>query len=182
MYLPKLTRGEINLWGFLFSFIDDFFFDILLIEQSYSTPTGNTWYLSALFIVFPIFCLFIQIRNRYYTTIISLLYILLYYGIAGVNGCYVSLGALPRVLAALCIGTFVYEITVIFNDYFLSANKVTLTFIELCFLFYQLLCYTKISFLQDLLFYVLQYASQLCFRAIHIPRNYKGILLLILEN
>lgn len=128
----RLLSGELNIKGFIFSFVDDFVFDILLIIESYSESLiVPLWYLSALFIIFPIFSLLMQIRNRYWILFITSFYSLFYYGLMGVTGNRTYPNNFLRVIAGLCIGAFIYELIYAFSDYISKINKMILTIIEI---------------------------------------------------
>ena len=52
--------------NFIINLMGDFIFDVLLISDSFGEPLiGPLWYVSAMLIVFPFFCLLVQIKNRY---------------------------------------------------------------------------------------------------------------------
>lgn len=136
MYLlnltPKLLSGELNIKGFIFSFTDDFIFENLLIIESYNEPlVVPLWYLSTLFIVFPLFSWLMQIRNRYWIICITSIYSLFYYGIMGVTGNRTYHNDFLSVIAGLCIGAFIYEFIYSFSDYISKINKLILTVIEI---------------------------------------------------
>lgn len=128
----KVVYGEHNLKSLLFGLNEKFFFDILLITGSFSVPmVGTLWYLSALLIVFPLFCRAVQIRNRYWVLYVSFLTAVLYYGICGVYNEFTPPMSLARVFSGLCIGSFLYELTYILGNYFVKLNKLVLTLIEI---------------------------------------------------
>ncbi len=131
-FLPSFLFGSLSIKGFLFSFTQDYIFDILLISESYSHPlVPPLWYLSALIIVFPLFSWLTQIKNRYWIIIITSFYTLFYYGIVGFIGHRVYLTDLLRVLAGMCLGTFVYEILYSLSYYFNRISKIVLTVVEI---------------------------------------------------
>lgn len=125
--IPKLMSGELNINGFIFGFVDNYIFDILFVIESYSRSlVAPLWYLGAMFIIFPLFSWLMQIRNRYVIMIISSLYSLFYYGvIASIgNDCL-------RVIAGLCVGTFIYEFIYTFGEYINKINKIVLSLLEI---------------------------------------------------
>ena len=132
MYIMTLTNqlrlGEINIKGFIFGFFDNFVFDILYLTRSFGELplVGPLWYLSAMFIGFPVLSIFVQLRNRYWIMLISFSYPLYYYGHYG----FVRNHDILRVLAAMCLGVFIYEVVHGFRQYINSINKILLTCIE----------------------------------------------------
>lgn len=80
-----------NNWSiknFLFSFSENFIFDILLLTNFYLRPeVGPLWYLSAMFIVFPIFSCIMQIKNRYLILLFSFICSGIYYFNANICVC-----------------------------------------------------------------------------------------------
>ena len=132
--VPDLLSGVINIKGATFIFLEGYFFDNLFIANSYHHPLlSPTWFLSAMFIVFPLFTLILQIHNRYMIIIINAMYTLLYYGIRGIVSASRTHGyeSLLRVFAGLCLGAFIYEMVYVFNDYINKVNKALLTVIEI---------------------------------------------------
>lgn len=131
--IPKLVAGELNIKGFIFSFVDDFVFDILLITESYVKPPLDAplWYISAMFIIFPLFSWLMQIRNRYWIIFITSTYSLFFYGVNGVIDYTSTYKDLLRVMAGLCIGAFIYEFIYAFSDYISKINKNVLTLLEI---------------------------------------------------
>ena len=148
MYVTTLTSqlisGEINIKGFFFGFFDNFIFDIMFLTRSFGEfpLVGTLWYLSAMFIGFPILSWFVQLRNRYWIMLISILYPLYYYGHYG----FVRDHDILRVLAAMCLGVFIYEVIYSFYSYISSMNKTFLTCVEtFTFLFPLLTTYFNIG-------------------------------------
>lgn len=111
----------------LHSFLD-MIREILLISRS-DGNVGVLWYLSAMFIVFPLFCCFCQIKSKYFTYIISIFYCIYYYER------YVSAVDYPdhlyRALAGLLLGVIVYFfVSIIKQINFSKLGKVIITLIE----------------------------------------------------
>ncbi len=131
--IPRLLAGELNIKGFIFSFVDDFIFDILLVTESYNKQplNGSLWYISAMFIIFPLFSWLMQIRNRYWILFITSIYSLFYYGAMGVRAFTLSYQDFFRIITGLCLGALVYELIYVFSDYINKTNKYILTVIEI---------------------------------------------------
>lgn len=132
-----------NLSGTI-SWLSDFPLELLLVGSSYTKPElVPLWYLSTMFIVFPIFCMLLQHKNKYFVTIISFIVPLIYYGAFGVADNWTFPLNLSRAFSAMLLGTFSYYS----NDYLLKnlyskINKKWLTIIELlCFILPVLACY-----------------------------------------
>lgn len=86
-------------------------FEFLLVGSSYTTPhLVPIWYLSALFIVFPIFCLFFQIKNAQVRCVFELLLPLIFYGYAGIADNWKFPMNLFRTLSGLLLGALVFDL------------------------------------------------------------------------
>lgn len=94
------------------------------------TLVGSLWFLSAMFIVFPLFSMLVQLRNRYNIIVATALYALFYYGVEGVVDNRVYPNDFLRVMAGMCLGAFIYEITYVLGEYVYKINKKILTVIE----------------------------------------------------
>lgn len=95
------------------SLINDMPFEIGFLSTASSTEVpavAPLWYLSAMFLVFPLFCLFIQIKNKYLFYFVSFLAPVLYYGAFGVSGKWEYPHYLLRTAASLLLGGVVYGI------------------------------------------------------------------------
>lgn len=130
----NVVSGELNIIGALFALTEKFYTDILLVTESFThLAIGPLWYLSALFIVFPLFCLLMQLRNRYWIMFTTATYSLLYYGVFGfgIDDLHNPPCTFYRVVAGMCVGAFIYEFVYAFNDYIKNINKWISTIIEL---------------------------------------------------
>lgn len=129
--LPKLLSSELNVNGFLFGFTDNFLFDILFVTNSYSRPLLiPIWYLSAMFIAFPLFTWLVQILDRYLVMVVSALFTLLCFGVVYSSN-YIGIKSIIRTIYGLCLGAFIYEFVYVFNNYLNKANKIITTLIEI---------------------------------------------------
>jgi len=126
------------------SWLSDFPFELLLIGSSYTKPElVPLWYLSAMFLVFPIFCILLQQKNKYFVTIVSFIIPIIYYGTFGVADNWIFPLNLCRAFSAMLLGTFSYYANdYLFENLYSRINKKYLTIIELlCFLFPIVACY-----------------------------------------
>lgn len=116
-------------WGSISNVIFDMFLITSSIPNTF-TLVGSLWFLSAMFIVFPLFSMIVQLRNRYNIIIVTALYALFYYGIQGVADNRAYPNDFLRVMAGMCLGAFIYEITYVFGKYIYKINKKILTVVE----------------------------------------------------
>lgn len=143
-----ITQGVVGIiykgwtWkDFVINFMGDFTFDVLLISDSFSHPLITPlWYVSAMIIVFPFFCLFAQIKNRYTKVLICIIYPLMYYGWTGVTGNRAFPHDMLRVLAGMMLGLLLYEFSVIFEEHIKRVPMTGLTLIELLAFAYPIYC------------------------------------------
>lgn len=106
--------------------------DILLITDTYQAPLVlPLWYLSAMLIIFPLFCCFVQWKKRYHILYISVVYSLMYYGIRGVTGGIEAPYDFFRVMAGLMLGVFIYEINTIFDKSIGGISSLKLAVLEI---------------------------------------------------
>ncbi len=83
--------------------------ELLLLSSSYGRAhLGPIWFLSAMFLVFPLFCFLIRILPKYLVCMVTFLWPVCYYGIVGVTGKRDVPHDLLRASAALCIGVVVW--------------------------------------------------------------------------
>lgn len=114
-------------------------FDVLLLTSSFYEqfmPMRPLWFLTALFIAFPIFCLMCQIKSKNFLYMLSFYVPLYYYGRYDLQyaPCTFPWNVL-RALAALFLGVFVYALCAVLKKMKFSAvHKVCLTFIEMAML------------------------------------------------
>ena len=143
-----ITQGVVGLlysewtWkNFIINFMGDFAFDVLLISNTYSHPLiAPLWYISAMMFVFPFFCIFVQIKNRYTKVLICIIYPLMYYGWNGVTGNREFPHDMLRVFAGLMLGLLLYEFSVIFENHIRRTPKMIITIIELLAFTYPIYC------------------------------------------
>ena len=143
-----VTQGVVGIiysewtWkNFVINLMGDFTFDVLLISDSFSHPLiVPLWYVSAMIIVFPFFCLLVQIKNRYTKVLISIIYPLMYFGWIGVTGNRTFPHNMLRVLAGMMLGLLLYEFSMIFEEYIRKTPKSVITLIELLAFAYPIYC------------------------------------------
>lgn len=130
LLVPLLVNGQLNFEEFLLSFTTDMPFDLLLISDAYAAPlVAPLWYLSALIVVFPIFCYLLLRLDKYQIMVFSALYFILYYSYFGINGECAK--AFLRMIAGLAVGSFLFELSVMYEKYIKNISKSTLTIVEL---------------------------------------------------
>lgn len=109
--------------------------DLLLITESYQTPLVlPLWYLSAMIMIFPLFGVLMQLKNRYWILYFSFIYPLIFYGLRGVTGGVEVPHDMFRVMAGLMLGAFAYEINVICDCSLRKISVAKLTIAEFLFL------------------------------------------------
>lgn len=132
----------------------DMILEMTLVHTNYLIPP--LWFISALIIIFPLFCCLLQIKSRYFMIITFLFYSVYYYRACGVNGLNTAFPMyLFRVLAGLMLGALIYccseelnkkkisritsvvltvveEVLMIFVLYSTYKNKSYFTFMLLC--------------------------------------------------
>lgn len=89
--------------------------EMLLITRGDSN-VGTLWFLSAMLIVFPIFCCMCQMKAKHFFYIISLLYVILYYEKYDVKSLCFYPEHIYRALAGLLLGVLVYSFVEIINQ------------------------------------------------------------------
>ena len=149
--LAWITQGIIQMknagWSlkvFIATFLGDFSFDLLLISDSYTYPlVVPIWYVSSLFIVFPLFIVFVQIMDRYTKIILCIIVPLLYYGWVGVTGNRSFPHDMLRVFVGMMLGVLIYEAYIVFKDSICKIPKIILTFIEFVCWVYPIICSYK---------------------------------------
>jgi len=119
---------------FLTSFLGDFAFDLLWLSTF--PLVAPLWYLSAMIIVFPFFCWFIQRENRYMTLLVCFSYVIIFYGSEGVTTARSFLFDIFRVLAGLMLGALIYEINYVFGELLMKINSSICTSIEILLLLF----------------------------------------------
>lgn len=143
-----ITQGVVGIiysgwtWkNFVINLMGDFTFDLLLISDTFTHPlVSPLWYVSAMLIVFPFFCLFVQIKNRYTKVLICIIYPLMYYGWIGVTGNREFPHDMLRVLAGMMLGLLLYEFSVIFEEHIRKVPIMVITLIELLAFAYPIYC------------------------------------------
>lgn len=131
-YIPGLVSKEYNVIGLFWTVFQDYFFDILFLIEIYQKPLlGTLWYLSAIFIIFPLFILLVQFKNKHTLLIVTFLYPLLYYGRMSVVCDTEYPYAFFRVFAGMCIGASIFYCIFLFENYIKRINVRLLTAIEL---------------------------------------------------
>jgi peptidoglycan/LPS O-acetylase OafA/YrhL len=148
--LAWVTKGFIGLregWSsesFVDNFLGDFAFDLLLISGSYTRPlVAPLWYLSAMLIVFPLFALFAQMKNRYLRLILCLFIPIMYYGWVGVSGKRDFPHDMLRVFVGMMLGVVIYEFVNSFSRW-MERKKLPVSVIELAALLFPIVgCYNN---------------------------------------
>lgn len=111
VYSIRLINGETGMLETVSAVLNNYFSELLLVSVSYGYPlSGQLWFVSAMFMVFPLFCIFVQLKDRYVIIISSSLFSMMYYGINESFG-HDTVGgvALLRAVAGLCLGSLIYE-------------------------------------------------------------------------
>ncbi|MBR0481178.1 MAG: acyltransferase, partial [Firmicutes bacterium] len=144
-YFTQAAAGLVfNGWTwreFLINFMGDFTFDVLLLTDTFTNfMVVPLWYISALLIVFPFFCLLAQLKNRYTKVLVCLVYPLMYFGWLGVTGNRTFPRDMLRAMAGMMLGLVVYEFSVIFKAGIERIPKGWLTLIELVTFVYPVFC------------------------------------------
>lgn len=116
-------------------------FDLLLLSQIFTESFRTSpivvplWFLSSMFIVFPLFCLICQIKSKYTLYIFSFLEVSLYYGYFGIMDVHANPMGLLRTFSGLMLGIVTYALS---NELkrinFNKITKITLTIVEQGFL------------------------------------------------
>lgn len=76
-FLDKFLINELHLGNLT----EQLFFDMLLLSSSYGYPAvAALWFLSAMLLVFPVFCLFVQSKNKYFIMLVGFLIPIYYFG------------------------------------------------------------------------------------------------------
>lgn len=114
--------------------ITNFPFEALLLSDAFAQTCSRNvpiWFLSCMFIVFPLFCLICQISKKYLVYTLSLLGVLLYYGYFGIRNVGGNPFGLIRALAGLCLGIVVYGVAGYMRSArFNALQRVVLTVVE----------------------------------------------------
>lgn len=91
------------------------------------------WYLSAMFLVFPIFCYLVQRYEQLFQYILSWFIPVIYYGRMGIVARAEWPHDLLRAFSCMCLGGFVYTITEFMKEMkYTKLTKVILTLIGIC--------------------------------------------------
>lgn len=131
--------------------------DILLLNSARAydvfPDVAPLWYLSAMIIVFPVFCLLIQMKSESFLRILSMMIPIIYYGKYGVNADRTYPNDLLRGFADLMIGTFVYYSSEELRKREKRAKeKIIISLIEVVtFLFPVIVTYKNYDLLEDTL-------------------------------
>ncbi len=108
-FLDIALRDTIDIIQLVNSFVD-MPLEMLLIGSSYTTPKlVPLWYLSAMFIIFPVFCLLVQCCNQYFLTIVSAIIPLLFYGMVGVGDNWKFPLNLFRCFSCMLLGVLIFQ-------------------------------------------------------------------------
>lgn len=122
-----------NAWtikDFVFSFLTDFIFDVLLLTSGWKMPLiGSLWFVSSMLLVFPLFCVVLQLKNRYWILTISFIAWYVPFSLGYMD----SFEMLIRAFANLSLGAVMYEILYICYEYLKKVKKLILTAIEITF-------------------------------------------------
>lgn len=89
------------------------------------------WYLSALFIVFPVFCCLCQIKSKHLLYVIAFSYTVIYYNKTMVSSVTDFPFSLLRATGGLLLGILIYQFVLVLKKVsFSKAQKVLLTIVE----------------------------------------------------
>lgn len=106
-----LVESYQYLGGGIKSFIGNFYdmpLEMLFLTESYVQGAHMVpiWFLSAMFIAFPVFLLILRIKDKYIVLFLSLVYCAIFYNHFGIMGSRVWPKDIFRALAGLLFGTF----------------------------------------------------------------------------
>lgn len=109
-------------------------FELLLVVSSFSDRRplmAPLWYLSAMFVVFPLFCCFVQMKHRNLLYLLSANIAMFYYGYIGVATVRTYPHDLLRAFSCMSLGVFIYSISEHMKKYiFKRWVKIFLTIVE----------------------------------------------------
>lgn len=115
-FADNIFKNGVDIIQIVNSFVD-MPLEMLLIGSSYTTPKlVPLWYLSAMFIVFPFFCLLIQCCNKYFLAMISFIVPVLFYGAVGIADNWKFPLNLIRCFSCMLLGVLIFEA----NNYMLG--------------------------------------------------------------
>ena len=125
-FIDRFLANELHLGNM----IEQLLFDIPLLSSGYAYPSvASLWFLSAMLLVFPLFCLFVQSKNRYFIMLVGFLLPLYYFGLTN----YQMIREVPhdmlRISADMLIGGGIFELNESIKDY--NFNEFFLSCIEL---------------------------------------------------
>lgn len=105
----KFSAG-VSLVG-LVEYLSNLPMELLLVSSSYTKPVlVPVWYLSAMFIVFPVFCLLLQAARKHLLVVLSFTIPIVYYGAFGVADNWTFPLNLGRAFSAMLLGTLAFEL------------------------------------------------------------------------
>ena len=124
---------------FSLSDIGDYVFDVTLLSGIIKDRIlfiPSLWFLASMFIVFPAFCMLVQLRKKNLLFIIALYFVLLYYGYTEEIAVGLFPEYLPRAFAGLSLGILVHFISQKLDrnglgPYAGRYQEIVLTFVEL---------------------------------------------------
>ena len=123
----KCTMNYLNEGHGLIRFIIAFLEGALLIRGE--SNNGVLWYLSAMLIVLPLFCFFVQILPKYVSLIFAILGCIIYYD-NNVLDCFFPMH-LVRAIVGLSLGIIIYEFSIIIKKHsYTGLGKMILSVIE----------------------------------------------------
>ncbi|MBR4707488.1 MAG: acyltransferase [Pseudobutyrivibrio sp.] len=130
---------------FIRSFYNNFLPDLFLLSTSYAEPlVVPLWYISGMIIVFPIFCLLVQLENRYLKIILCSAIPIFYYGKTEMVGIRTYPHGMLRILIGMMVGVLIYELSVVLEKQVEQIPKWVRTTIEVvCFIFPIYGCYNN---------------------------------------
>lgn len=123
-------------WKELLGIFNDMPNEMLLLKSSYGTTlVGPLWYLSSMFIAFPLVCFLIQVLDKYTFIIFAFLTSLLYLGKVGVDDYFYYPQCLPRAFFDLLIGAIIYYAgSLVVNKYYDKVHTAFLAAVEVLLL------------------------------------------------
>lgn len=125
----------------LLEFCQDLPLDLLLICIFKGMPKVKPlWFLSAMLVVFPVFCSLIQMKNKHLLMILAPLPLCIFYGSDSLMNETLVLEPLIKACACLLGGAFIYLLLHQFGTEWKSRNKMLLTVVEVLSLLFTVLC------------------------------------------
>lgn len=133
--IVQIQNGIWTLKDFVFMLFEDLTIEVLLLPAQGDYFVGPMWYITALFIAFPLFLWVVCLKNKYVRIFISVLYPLSYYGIVGAPEIIAFPRSVLRILAGLFLGELIFEVLSFIDEWLNSRNVHVLLTIEFIIFF-----------------------------------------------